>query len=168
MTTTFWSGIISSAESRREKPSSSVAAVVSSSAKNSKRFQEGVKKKRRSESIEIVKERRLNILRMNEIILVMNNIKNLSMLFAKLISTNFKVVENECKELLLQALLDSYDQLIINITNNNVSNYICFDDVVGDILEEESRRKTRKIDYEVQWNMSLVGVTIMVDQNLEE
>ncbi|CAL0321022.1 unnamed protein product [Lupinus luteus] len=78
---------------------------------------------------------------MSESTSVTDHINNLNTLFAQLTSTNFKVEENERAELLLQSLPDLYDQLNINITNNNVSDYLCFDDVAGAILEEESRRK---------------------------
>ena len=49
----------------------------------------------------------------------MNHINNLNMLFLQLIATKCQIVENERVELLHQNLPDSYDQLIINITNNN-------------------------------------------------
>jgi hypothetical protein len=46
---------------------------------------------------------------------------------------------NERVELLLQSLANSYDKLIINLTNNILSNYLVFDDVAATILEEENR-----------------------------
>ena len=55
-----------------------------------------------------------------------------------------KIEENECVKLLLQSLLDSYDQLIINLTNNNQANSLVFDDVVASILNEESKRKNKE------------------------
>ncbi|KAE8707942.1 hypothetical protein F3Y22_tig00110365pilonHSYRG00006 [Hibiscus syriacus] len=46
-------------------------------------------------------------------------------------------------ELLLQSLPDSYDQLIINLTNSNVTSLV-FDDVATAVLQEESRRKNKE------------------------
>ncbi|KAF7825202.1 Retrovirus-related Pol polyprotein from transposon TNT 1-94 [Senna tora] len=62
----------------------------------------------------------------------------------ELTASDYKIVENERAELLLQSLPDSYDQLIINITNNNTADHLTFDDVAGAILEEESRRKNKE------------------------
>ncbi|RDX95488.1 hypothetical protein CR513_21982, partial [Mucuna pruriens] len=42
------------------------------------------------------------------------------------------------------SLPDSYDQLIINITNNNIDGNLHFEDVAGAILEEESRQKNKE------------------------
>ena len=58
--------------------------------------------------------------------------------------------ENELVELLLQSLLDSYDQLVINITNNNIADHLAFDDVVGAILEEEFSIRITTIDWRTQ------------------
>ncbi|TXG65810.1 hypothetical protein EZV62_007085 [Acer yangbiense] len=55
-----------------------------------------------------------------------------------------KIEENERAELLLQSLPDSYDQLIINLTNNILVEYLVFDDVAAAVLEEESRRKNKE------------------------
>jgi len=52
-----------------------------------------------------------------------------------------QIEENERAELLLQSLPDSYDQLIINLTNNILSDYLVFDDVAATILEEENIQK---------------------------
>ncbi|KAK7255724.1 hypothetical protein RIF29_29143 [Crotalaria pallida] len=81
---------------------------------------------------------------MSESSSVTDHINNLNTLFAQLTASDFTIKENERAELLLQSLPDSYDQLIINITNNNVSNTLFFDDVAGAILEEESRRKNKE------------------------
>ncbi|KAL5763276.1 hypothetical protein ACOSP7_019540 [Xanthoceras sorbifolium] len=51
---------------------------------------------------------------------------------------------NECAELLLQSLPDSYDQLIINLTNNILMDYLVFDDIAAAILEEENRHKNKE------------------------
>ena len=45
-------------------------------------------------------------------------------------------------EILLQSLPDSYDQLIINLTNN--LEVLVFDDIAAAVLEEESRRKSKE------------------------
>ena len=54
------------------------------------------------------------------------------------------IEENERVELLLQSLTDSYDQLIINLTNNNPADCLVFDDVAVSVLNEESRRKNKE------------------------
>ncbi|KAE8686785.1 cytochrome c bioproteinsis protein CCS1 [Hibiscus syriacus] len=51
--------------------------------------------------------------------------------------------EQERAELLLQSLPDSYDQLIINLTNSNVTSLV-FDDVAAAVLQEENRRKNKE------------------------
>ncbi|KAE8660581.1 TMEM205 protein [Hibiscus syriacus] len=51
--------------------------------------------------------------------------------------------EQERAELLLQSLPDSYDQLIINLTNSNVTSLV-FDDVAIVVLQEENRRKNKE------------------------
>jgi len=80
---------------------------------------------------------------MSELTSVTNHINNLNMLFAKLSTTNYNIVENEHVKLLLQSLLYSYDQLFINVTNYNIDGNLHFEDVVGAILEEESKRKNK-------------------------
>ncbi|KAK7263633.1 hypothetical protein RJT34_31226 [Clitoria ternatea] len=57
------------------------------------------------------------------------------------------------------SLPDSYDQLIINITNNNIVGRLHFDDVAGAILEEESRRKNKEDSKE---NDEIQKVTVWV------
>ncbi|KAE8691645.1 hypothetical protein F3Y22_tig00110888pilonHSYRG00123 [Hibiscus syriacus] len=54
----------------------------------------------------------------------------------ELTSLRCKIVEQERAELLLQSLPDSYDQLIINLTNSNVTSLV-FDDVATAVLQEE-------------------------------
>ena len=56
----------------------------------------------------------------------------------------YTIAENERAELLLQSLPDSYDQLIINLTNNVLTDYLSFDDMAAAVLEEESRRKNKE------------------------
>lgn len=55
-----------------------------------------------------------------------------------------KINENERAELLLQSLLNSYDQLIINLTNNNQVNNLVLGDIVAAVLNEESRHKNKE------------------------
>ena len=50
----------------------------------------------------------------------------------------------ERAEILLQSLPDSYDQLIINLTNNLLVDYLNFDDIVAAVLDEEKRRKNKE------------------------
>ena len=66
----------------------------------------------------------------------MDHINNLNTLFSQLTASDYIMEENELVELLLQSLLDSYDQLVINITNNNIADHLVFDDVTGAILKE--------------------------------
>ena len=93
-------------------------------------------------------KRKLYTLRMSESTSVTDHINTLNTLCAQLTASNFKIAENESAELLLQSLPDSYDQLIINITNNNVGDSLHFDDVAGAILEEESKRKNDRLPIE--------------------
>ncbi|KAE8694358.1 hypothetical protein F3Y22_tig00110783pilonHSYRG00068 [Hibiscus syriacus] len=58
-------------------------------------------------------------------------------------SLSCKIGEQERVELLLQSLPDSYDQLIINLTNSNVTSLV-FDDVAAAVLQEENRRKNKE------------------------
>ncbi|KAE8655983.1 Phosphatidylinositol/phosphatidylcholine transfer protein SFH1 [Hibiscus syriacus] len=51
--------------------------------------------------------------------------------------------EQERVELLLQSLPNSYDQLIINLTNSNVTSLV-FDDVAATVLHEENRHKNKE------------------------
>jgi len=78
---------------------------------------------------------------MNEYTLSTNHINNLNTKFSQLSSLDYKIAENEYVDLLLQSLPHSYDQLIINLTNNVLNDYLSFDDMATTILEEESRRK---------------------------
>ena len=89
-------------------------------------------------------KRRLYTLRMAETTSVTEHINTLNTLFSRLNSLGHKIAELERAEILLQSLPDSYDQLIINYTNNVLSDYIVFDDVAAAVLEEESRRKNKE------------------------
>ncbi|GKC25413.1 hypothetical protein Tco_1027563, partial [Tanacetum coccineum] len=70
--------------------------------------------------------------------------------------------------------------VIINLTSNVLVDYLVFDDVATVILEEENRRNNREdkqtssrqvealvVTRGGQWNMALVGVTIMVNLKQE-
>ncbi|KAH9672571.1 hypothetical protein KPL70_017783 [Citrus sinensis] len=81
---------------------------------------------------------------MAESTMVTGQINTLKTLFSQLTMLGHNIEENERAELLLQSLPDSYDQLIINLTNNNPVDNLVFDDVAVSILNEESRRKNKK------------------------
>jgi hypothetical protein len=87
-------------------------------------------------------KRRLYTLRMAETTTVIDHINTIT-LFSQLTALGQQIEENERAELLLQSLPDSYDQLIINLTNNILLDYLIFDDVAAAILEEENRRKNK-------------------------
>ena len=55
---------------------------------------------------------------MSESTLLTDHIKNLNTFFSELIASTYRITNNGRVELLLQSLSDSYDQLVINITNN--------------------------------------------------
>jgi len=95
---------------------------------------------------------------MTESISITDHINNLNILFFQLSYLDYKIGENEHAELLLQSLLDSYDQLIINLTNNILIDYLSFDDMFVVILEEESRRKNKedRLESSKQGNALLV------------
>ncbi|KAE8722570.1 Peptidyl-prolyl cis-trans isomerase FKBP62 [Hibiscus syriacus] len=61
----------------------------------------------------------------------------------ELTSLSCKIREQERAELLLQSLPDSYDQLIINLINSNVTSLV-FDDVAAAVLQEENLRKNKE------------------------
>ncbi|KAE8715251.1 hypothetical protein F3Y22_tig00110184pilonHSYRG00012 [Hibiscus syriacus] len=61
----------------------------------------------------------------------------------ELTSLRCTIGEQERVELLLQSLHDSYDQLIINLTNSNVTSLV-FDDVADAVLQEENRYKNNE------------------------
>ena len=72
---------------------------------------------------------------MSESTSVTEHINTLNTLFSQLTSLEYKIELQERAELLFQSLLDSYDQLIINLTNN--TNNLVFDDIAAAILEEK-------------------------------
>ncbi|GJX07846.1 hypothetical protein Tco_0195778 [Tanacetum coccineum] len=62
----------------------------------------------------------------------------------ELTSLSCKIDSQERAEILLQSLPDSYDQVIINLTSNVLSDSLVFDDVATAILEEENRHNNRE------------------------
>ncbi|KAH9700446.1 hypothetical protein KPL71_024696 [Citrus sinensis] len=89
-------------------------------------------------------KRKLYTLRMTESTMVTDHINTLKTLFSQLTTLGHNIEENERAELLLQSLPDSYDQLIINLMNNNPVDSIVFDDVAASVLNKESRRKNKE------------------------
>ncbi|KAH9682249.1 hypothetical protein KPL71_027276 [Citrus sinensis] len=89
-------------------------------------------------------KRKLYTLRMAESTMVTDHINTLKTLFSQLTTLGHNIEENERAELLLQSLPDSYDQLIINLTNNNPVDSLVFDNVAASVLNEESRRKNKE------------------------
>jgi len=89
-------------------------------------------------------KRRLYTLWMAKITLVIDHINTIRTIFSQLTMLGQQIKENECAKLLLKTLPDSYDQLIINLTNNILSDYLVFNDIAVAILEEENRRKNKK------------------------
>ncbi|GMI76144.1 hypothetical protein HRI_001283700 [Hibiscus trionum] len=89
-------------------------------------------------------KRKLYTLRMSESTSVTEHLNTLNTLFSQLTSLSYKIESQERAELLLQSLPDSYDQLIINLTNNNLTSDLVFDDVAAAVLEEENRRKNKE------------------------
>ncbi|KAE8698554.1 hypothetical protein F3Y22_tig00110597pilonHSYRG00393 [Hibiscus syriacus] len=88
-------------------------------------------------------KRKLYTLRMPESTSMTEHLNTLNTLFSQLTSLRYTIGEQERVELLLQSLPDSYDQLIINLTNSNVTSLV-FDDVAAAVLQEENRRKNKE------------------------
>ncbi|KAE8665844.1 Retrovirus-related Pol polyprotein from transposon TNT 1-94 [Hibiscus syriacus] len=88
-------------------------------------------------------KRKLYTLRMPESTSVTEHLNTLNTLFSQLTSLSCKIGEQERAELLLQSLSDSYDQLIVNLTNSNVTSLV-FDDVAAAVLQEENQRKNKE------------------------
>lgn len=89
-------------------------------------------------------KRKLYTLRMSESTSVTEHLNILNTLFSQLTSLGYKIESQERAELLLQSLPDSYDQLIISLTNNVVTEILVFDDIAAAILEEENRRRNKE------------------------
>jgi len=62
------------------------------------------------------------------------------MLFVQLSIINFNIVNNEHAKLQLQNLLDSYDQFIIDITNNSIGKYLHFENVGKVIIRIQTKK----------------------------
>lgn len=84
---------------------------------------------------------------MNEPISITDHVNTINKIFPRVKVSDFMIVKNEHAKILLQSLHDSYDKLIVNITNNNISNSLHFDDVDGAIIEEGSSLKNNKKIY---------------------
>lgn len=89
-------------------------------------------------------KRKLYSLRMEESSSVTEHINKLNTLFSQLKALDHKIEPNERAELLLQSLPDSYDQLIISLTNNKLTEELIFDDIAAAVLEDESRRNNKE------------------------
>nr|GFB25656.1 Gag-Pol polyprotein [Tanacetum cinerariifolium] len=89
-------------------------------------------------------KRKLYALRMTESTTMTKHVNNLNTLFSQLTSLSSKIDSPERAEILLQSLPDSYDQVIINLTINVLSDYLVFDDVAAAILKEENTRNNRE------------------------
>ncbi|KZV44490.1 hypothetical protein F511_38488 [Dorcoceras hygrometricum] len=87
---------------------------------------------------------KLYTLRMEESSSMTDHINTLNTLFAQLTSMAHIIEEKERAEILLQSLPDPYDQLILNITNNILTDVLNFNDVLNAVLSEESRRKNKE------------------------
>ncbi|GJZ31517.1 retrovirus-related pol polyprotein from transposon TNT 1-94, partial [Tanacetum coccineum] len=81
---------------------------------------------------------------MTESTSVTEHVNNLNTLFSQLTSLDCKIDPQERAEILLQSLPDSYDQVIINLTSNVLTDCLVFDDVAASVLEEENRRNNRE------------------------
>ncbi|KAK8593262.1 hypothetical protein V6N12_045345 [Hibiscus sabdariffa] len=81
---------------------------------------------------------------MSESTSVTKHLNTLNTLFSQLTSLSYTVESQERAELLLQSLLDSYDQLIINLMNKILTYRMVFDDVATAILEEEIQCKNNE------------------------
>ena len=90
-------------------------------------------------------KRKLYTLRMMESTTVTDHINTLNTLFSQLTTMGHNIETCERAEILLQSLPDSYDQLIINLTNN--LEILVFDDIAAAVLEEESRRRGKEDRY---------------------
>ncbi|GJU40760.1 hypothetical protein Tco_1193717 [Tanacetum coccineum] len=89
-------------------------------------------------------KRKLYALRMTESTSVTEHVNNLNTLFSQLTSLSCKIDSQERVEILLQSLPNSYDQVIINLTSNVLSDHLVFDDIAAAILEEENRRNNKE------------------------
>ncbi|GJZ85213.1 hypothetical protein Tco_0650552 [Tanacetum coccineum] len=89
-------------------------------------------------------KRKLYALRMTKSTSVTEHVNNLNTLFSQLTSLDCKIDPQERAKILLQSLPDSYNQVIINLTSNVLTDCLVFDDVAASVLEEENRRNNRE------------------------
>nr|GEU66026.1 Gag-Pol polyprotein [Tanacetum cinerariifolium] len=89
-------------------------------------------------------KRKLYALRMTESNSMTEHVNNLNTLFSQLTSLSCKIQPQERVEILLQSLPNSYDQVIINLTSNVLSDNLVFVDVATAILEEENRHNYKE------------------------
>nr|GEV53445.1 putative ribonuclease H-like domain-containing protein [Tanacetum cinerariifolium] len=87
---------------------------------------------------------KLYALRITKSTSVTEHVNNLNTLFSQLTSLDCKIDVQERVEILLQSLPDSYDQVVINLTNNVLTDCLIFDDVAASILEEENRHNNKE------------------------
>ena len=87
---------------------------------------------------------------MSEYTSVTDHINNLNTLFSQLTISDYTIAENERVELLLHSLTDSYDQLVINITNNNIANRLALMMSLVLFLKKNRSKRIRKIDQRAQ------------------
>ena len=94
----------------------------------------------KSRNTKIFLKRRLYTLQMEESTTTTEHLNTLNTLFSQLTAMEHNINEIDRAKILLQSLLDSYDQLIINLTNSTT--VLSFDDVV--VMEEENRHKNKE------------------------
>ncbi|KAK8991373.1 hypothetical protein V6N11_062388 [Hibiscus sabdariffa] len=98
-------------------------------------------------------KRKLYSLRMSESTSVTEHLNTLNTLFSQLTSLSYKIELQERAE------------LIINLTNNILTDHLVFDDVAAAILEEENRRKNKE---DRQGNMQQAeALTVMRGRSTE-
>ncbi|KAK9146344.1 hypothetical protein Sjap_006247 [Stephania japonica] len=97
--------------------------------------------------------------------LMTEHINAMNTLFSQLTSLSYKIESQKRAELLLQSLPDSYDQLIINLTNNLLTDCLAFDDVAAAVLEEENRHKNKE-DRQAS-SQQVEALTVMRGRSIE-
>nr|GEW95285.1 Gag-Pol polyprotein [Tanacetum cinerariifolium] len=104
-------------------------------------------------------KRKLYALRKTESTSMTEHVNNLNTLFSKLTSLSCKIDSQKRAKILLQSLPDSYDQVIINLANNVLSDYLVFNDVAAAILETENRRNNTENMQTSSWRVEALVVT---------
>ena len=84
-------------------------------------------------------KRRLYTLRMSEFLTVTEHVNTLNSLLSQLNNMDCVIGTSERAEILFQSLLNSYDQLIINLTANLHMENLNFDNIVAAIIDEKKR-----------------------------